>query len=198
MLLADGYADIARGKLANIETRLEMLQRPKFRADPPRVSFEFELLPAPVDIARYLALFRRVGEPWLWFSRLKLSEEKLGSILNDQDVELYALRDADEDAGILELDFRKAGECELSFFGVVEQLVGRGAGRWMMNRAIEYAWRRPIERFWVHTCTLDHPRSVEFYMRSGFVPYERAVEVTDDPRVSGLLSRDAAPGVPII
>jgi len=39
MLLADGYADIARGKLGNIETRLEMLQRPKFRADPPGVSF---------------------------------------------------------------------------------------------------------------------------------------------------------------
>lgn len=198
MLLADGYADVAGGKLANVETRLQMFAKPRSRPDPADLSVTLERLQQPVDLERYLALFRRVGAPWLWFSRLKMSAGELAVILNDPNVETYALRDGVDDAGILELDFRVEGECELSFFGVVDQLVGRGAGSWLMNRAIERAWSRPIRRFWVHTCTLDHPRAVAFYMKSGFVPYERAVEVTEDPRVCGLLPRETAPGVPIL
>jgi hypothetical protein len=67
-----------------------------------------------------------------------------------------------------------------------------------MSRAIERAWAHPIERLWVHTCTLDHPGALAFYVRSGFRPYRRQVEVADDPRLSGALPRNAAPHVPII
>jgi hypothetical protein len=35
-------------------------------------------------------------------------------------------------------------------------------------------------------------------MRSGFMPYDRTVEVLDDPRLTGMLPRTAAPQVPII
>ena len=59
-----------------------------------------------------------------------------------------------------------------------------------MNRAIERAWSRAprIGRFWVHTCTNDHPDALAFYIRSGFVPYARGVECYPDPRLEGLLS----------
>jgi hypothetical protein len=67
-----------------------------------------------------------------------------------------------------------------------------------MNRAIERAWARPIHRFWVHTCTLDHPGALGFYIRSGFKPYARRVEVADDPRLVGLAPRTSAPHIPII
>jgi GNAT superfamily N-acetyltransferase len=91
------------------------------------------------------------------------------------------------DEGLLELDFREAGTCELAFFGVTQAIQGSGAGRFLMNRAIEYAWRRPISRLWVHTCTLDHPDALAFYLRSGFRAYARRVELADDPRLTGLL-----------
>jgi GNAT superfamily N-acetyltransferase len=102
--------------------------------------------------------------------------------------------------GLLELDFRQDGACELSFFGVVPQAIGIGAGRFLMNRAIERAWGRApsIGRFWVHTCTNDHPDALAFYIRSGFVPYARGVECYPDPRIEGLLARKAAPQTPII
>ncbi len=35
-----------------------------------------------------------------------------------------------------------------------------------MNRALEIAWARPIRRFWVHTCTLDHPGALPLYVRT--------------------------------
>ena len=87
--------------------------------------------------------------------------------------------------GLLELDFRQDGACELTFFGVVPEAIGIGAGRFLMNRAIERAWGRAprIGRFWVHTCTNDHPDALAFYIRSGFVPYARGVECYPDPRI---------------
>lgn len=196
--MQNGYIDVASGKLPNIETRLEMLAPPQRPAEAADVAFTLERMPAPIDAERYLALFRRIGEPWLWCSRLAMPQEQLESILNDPDDEVYVLRNNGEDAGLLELDFREPGECEITFFGVIEEVIGRGAGRWLMNRAIELAWRRPIRRFWLHTCTLDHPRALDFYIRSGFIPYERKIEILDDPRITGLLPRDAAPQVPIL
>jgi hypothetical protein len=35
-------------------------------------------------------------------------------------------------------------------------------------------------------------------LRSGFTPYARSMEIADDPRLTGLLRRTAAPHVPIV
>jgi hypothetical protein len=67
-----------------------------------------------------------------------------------------------------------------------------------MNRAIERAWSKPISRLWVHTCTLDHPDALAFYLRSGFRAYARRVEVADDPRLLNLAPRTVAAHIPII
>ena len=64
--------------------------------------------------------------------------------------------------------------------------------------SVALAWSRPIRRLWVHTCTLDAPEALPFYLRSGFAPYARKVEVYDDPRLAGVLPPAAAPQVPII
>jgi hypothetical protein len=37
-----------------------------------------------------------------------------------------------------------------------------------------------------------------FYRKVGFVPYKRAIEIEDDPRVTGEMPRSAAPHVPIV
>jgi hypothetical protein len=50
---------------------------------------------------------------------------------------------------------------------------------------------------WVHTCTLDGPSALPFYMAQGFVPYARFVEVFPDPRGLGLLGEEA-PQVPVL
>jgi GNAT superfamily N-acetyltransferase len=104
-----------------------------------------------------------------------------------------------ERAGILELDFASTpGECEIAFFGVTPKAIGSGAGRYLMNEAIARAWSRPITRLWVHTCTHDHPSALAFYIRSGFTPYQRMIEIHDDPRVQGHLPETASPHIPLI
>ena len=127
-----------------------------------------------------------------------MPDAELRAILEDPRVEVYALRRGDEHAGILELDYRESGQCELAFFGLTRDVLGHGLGRSLMNEAIERAWSRPIERFWVHTCTLDSPAALDFYLRSGFVAYALKVEVQADPRLTGAMPRTCAPHVPLI
>jgi GNAT superfamily N-acetyltransferase len=124
--------------------------------------------------------------------------EELAAILMDGATEVFALVADAQEEGLLELDYGTQGECELAFFGVSDVLQGQGAGRWLMNRALERAWAHPIRRLWVHTCTLDHPNALAFYLRSGFRAYARSIEIADDPRATGLLPADAAPHVPFI
>jgi GNAT superfamily N-acetyltransferase len=143
-------------------------------------------------------LYRRVGEEWLWFSRIRMPDAELSAIIHSPLVEVYTLEHEGRDEGLLELDFREAGQCELTFFGVTAKLIGSGAGRWLMNRALELAWSRPVGRVWVHTCTFDHPAALTFYQRSGFRPFRRQIEVADDPRLDGTASRDVARHVPMI
>lgn len=193
-----GTTDLPAGKIAAVVTSLEMLRPPERRPDPPGVEgFSLESI-GREDVARYLAVYRLLGERWMWFSRLVKPIDELQAILSDPAVEFFAVRFAGRDVGLLELDFREAGECELVFFGLEESVVGKGAGRWLMNRALERAWARPIGRFWVHTCTLDHQGAVEFYQRSGFTAFKRGVEVADDPRLSGAMPRSAVPHHPVI
>jgi GNAT superfamily N-acetyltransferase len=194
--MLDGYTDVPPGKIASVVTSLEMLQPAPLRPDP-AVTATLRRVEQP-DTGWYRQLFRRIGEPHLWFSRLRMADSTLAETIRHPAVELYVVSSDGSDAGLFELDLRKAPDCELAFFGLVPGHVGKGVGRWMMNRALEAAWSKPIRRLWVHTCTLDHPSALEFYIRSGFTPYHRRVEVADDPRLTGVLSPNAAPHVPVI
>ncbi|HWD68309.1 MAG TPA: GNAT family N-acetyltransferase, partial [Caulobacteraceae bacterium] len=146
----------------------------------------------------YRALFRLVGSDWLWTSRIFMSDEELGAVLGDEAVEVYVVRRESRDIGLMELDFREPGQCELAFLGLDAANTGKGLGRALINRAIDEAWSRPIRRLWVHTCTFDHPSALGFYVRSGFTPYAFMVEVLPDPRLTGQLPPQAAPHVPLI
>jgi len=188
---------VAPGSVATIVTSLEMRERPLPKPIP---TSELRLVRwAKPDLDKYRALFRRVGEPWLWFTRLIMPDAELARILNDPRVQVFAVEDrTGVEVGMLELNFRKLPECELAFFGFVPELAGRGHGRWLMAHALALAWRRDVELVWVHTCTLDHPSALNFYRAQGFVAVEREVETFPDPRLHGHLPEGAAPHVPII
>lgn len=196
MILPDGYSDVPDGKIAAVVTHLEMTERP---ALPPPSSGPWTLrhVEAP-DLAWYRDLYRRVGEEWLWFSRLRMSDETLAARLHHPDVETHALVADGRDEGLLELDFREPRVCEIGMFGVTPKLFGSGAGRFLMHRALELSWSRPIRRLWLHTCTFDSTAALPFYRRAGFRPFRRQIEVADDPRLDGSAPRDVARHVPVI
>jgi GNAT superfamily N-acetyltransferase len=183
LTLPDGLHDLPSDRIAAVVTSLEMKARPALR---PEIGGPWALreMKRP-DPDVYRALYSKIGDEWIWFSRLTMSDAELLEILWHPEVEVYGLDVSGQLEGLLELDYRTAGEAELAFFGVTASLVGGGAARWLMNRALEKVWQRPISRFWVHTCTLDHPNALAFYMRSGFVPFRRQIEIAPDPRLQG-------------
>ncbi len=192
------YSPIPDGHIAAIVTSLEMTERPPLRPMPGG-ELRLQRWEAPA-LEKYRLLYRRVGEPWLWFSRLVMPDDELAAIIHDPDVMIWAVSDRRGiEVGILELDFRDAGQCELAFFGLIPALNGKGHGRWLMAMALQAAWaRKGVERLWVHTCTLDAPGALRFYIKSGFIPFQRQMETFPDPRLTGHLPREAAPQIPII
>ncbi len=195
--LADGYYELPPGKLANIATYLEMKAVPQRELKP--LASDLALNPVgAMPVADYRSHFREVGQNLLWFSRLFMTDEKLRSTLDNPANASFVFQRGTEMLGLLELNFEDTANCELAFFGLVPSAVGHGLGRMLMDEAIRRAFAKPIGRLWLHTCTLDHPAALSFYLRSGFTPYARMVEIHDDPRLQGKLPLTAAPQVPLL
>lgn len=195
---AERYHFLPPGKLAAVVTFLE-------RSDPP----DQPLPPPPIPtlevrreykprLADYRELFRKVGEPWLWSSRLRLSDSELSEILHDPQVSLYIAEFEGIAEGILELDYRQPQEAQIQFLGVSPRLIGTGSGQYLLQYAIHEAFAAGVRRLWLHTCTLDHPRALSTYRSNGFRPYARAIEILDDPRVSGVIPPESASQIPLL
>jgi GNAT superfamily N-acetyltransferase len=190
------YTPVPDGELAAVVTYLEMCSPPEHQILSSPLSLKRVEVPQP---EHYRDLFRLIGAPWLWFSRLILDDAHLAAIIQHPKVELYSIFDeSGREVGMLELDFREAHECELAFMGLVPELSGKGHGRWLLAEAVRHSWREGVERVHVHTCSLDHPAALGAYRRAGFIPYKRAIERFPDPRLLGILPKDSAPQIPLL
>lgn len=196
-MLGEGYHDLPPGHLAALTT---YLRHDLGALPPPPVWLEGVGLVrlGPDDLERYRALFRAVGAEWLWFGRLKLDDAALATMLGWPDHPVFALAGPGGDIGLLELDFRNMHEPELAYFGLVPGEIGRGFGRQLIAEALHRARLQGARHLMVHTCSFDAPGALGFYIRSGFVPYRRAIETFLDPRLDGTLPREVAAHVPII
>jgi GNAT superfamily N-acetyltransferase len=193
----NGYTILPAGKIAAVVTYLEMTSPDGLEAADAPCGLTLERQ-STIDAGLYRSLFTRIGEPWLWFSRLNLSDENLIEILTSPSTDLWFLMLDGEPKGMLEADRSRWPDIEIVYFGVVPELVGRGAGSWLMRACLARIWAQSPSRIWLHTCTLDHPLAVRFYIKHGFRPYLRGIEVADDPRLTGKLSPRAAPDVPVL
>ena len=93
--------DILAGHVGTVVTFLEMRARPPLRPLPPS-PLRLERWKQP-DPAKYRTLFRRVGAPWLWYSRLVMDDDRL--LAEMAEVHAVTGRHGIE-VGMLELDFR--------------------------------------------------------------------------------------------
>src|SRR6187551_3518882 len=92
------FTDVPAGKIAAIVTSLEMFARPPARPERSGNDFMLEHVVRP-DLAWFRRLFRRVGENWIWVSRLKLPDDGLAAIIHDPAVEVWVLRSGAAEAG---------------------------------------------------------------------------------------------------
>ncbi|PRY24363.1 RimJ/RimL family protein N-acetyltransferase [Aliiruegeria haliotis] len=153
-------------------TWLEMTRRPTFPHPPLPVGKPAALLKADEPPAWFfLGLYDAVGRHYAWEDMFERPEEELEAWLKDPNTALYTLMRSGWPHGFFLLDYREAGICDIVYFGLVPQAVGRGLGRFLLESAILTAWEFPgVEKLTVNTCSLDHPRALGTYQRCGFEP----------------------------
>jgi GNAT superfamily N-acetyltransferase len=151
---------------------LEMLAPPERPIGPaPLDGMSVRHVPAP-SVEFYRGLYNAVGKDYDWYSRRIMTDAALAAIIENPLDEMHVLEVNGEPAGFAELDRRQPGEVELVQFGLTQPFVGRGLGRWFLEWTIDRAWSYAPRRFWLHTCSLDHPAALPNYLKRGFVKYK--------------------------
>ena len=117
----------------------------------------------------FLYLYRAVGENYEWTDWLAAEKSELETFLSDEAVILYSLIFEGAPRGFFVLDFREPFVCDLAYFGLFDEMIGKGFGKLMMNRAFKIIVDRgEIRNITVNTNTLDHFNALHFYKKSGF------------------------------
>lgn len=124
-------------------------------------------------VAYYRFLYDAVGRNWDWTSRKRLPDAELAAIIHDPRDEIHVLHVAGVPAGFAELDRRTGNEIELKQFGLVPEFIGQGLGKFFLQWTIDKAWSYAPTRYWLHTCTMDHPVALATYLKAGFAIYRQ-------------------------
>ena len=92
MTLKDEFTLVPPGQIAAVVTHLEMHAKPALRREPGKPGeYALRRMNRPV-LSEYREIYRRVGEQWLWFSRLAMDDEALTTIVHDPAVEVHIQR----------------------------------------------------------------------------------------------------------
>ena len=124
----------------------------------------------------YRFLYNAVGEAYNWQSRVNCSDAELAALIQDSLNEVHVIYVEGTPAGFAELDRRTPSEIELIQFGLVPEFIGQGLGKWFLQWTIDRAWSYQPRRFWLHTCTLDHPIALSNYQKAGFTLFKQEVK----------------------
>src|SRR5215475_3187666 len=189
---AGRHPDRDRPSIVTLEdtiTYLEMRGRPAGRRIPAPLETLALMRAENCTVSFYRYLYNTVGEPWLWFERRIIDDAAVAAQIHRPTIEIFVLYVRGVPAGFFELDVAAPRETKLCYFGLIPDFIGRRLGPYLLQAAVDRAWSRPIDRFWLHTSTFDHPKALRVYQRAGFVVYARRVVSFEDPRDSGILPR---------
>jgi GNAT superfamily N-acetyltransferase len=167
------------GAVKIITTYLQMFAHSPRLLLPPRDGLAVVLAKEPT-IAYYRFLYDAVGRDYDWTSRKKLTDPELAAIIHDPRDEVHVLMADGVPAGFAELDRRVESEIELVQFGLMPEFIGQGLGRYFLQWTIDKAWSFSPRRFWLHTCTKDHPAALPNYVKAGFAIYQERTNEKQD------------------
>ena len=118
--------------------------------------------------------YKQVGKKHRWIDRLIWSDEKWMTYISNKNLETYVISKCDELVGFFELLYNpELKETEISYFGLLEEYIGKGIGGFALSSAIRKAFEKNINRVWLHTCTLDHPNALKNYIARGMTVFKK-------------------------
>ncbi len=118
--------------------------------------------------------YKQVGKKHRWIDRLSWSDVKWINYISNKNLETYIISESDELAGFFELLYNpELKETEISYFGLLEEYIGKGIGGYALSVAIKKSFEKNIRRVWLHTCTLDHPNALKNYIARGMTVFKK-------------------------
>jgi ribosomal protein S18 acetylase RimI-like enzyme len=160
-------------------TYMEMTTPPSASEVPPPLpgtSLRQECL----GVTDYLELYRTIGQPLQWDQRLRTASAALEAFLGSPQTSLSVLRLHGSSVGLCEFEGIGRPDVELTHFGLVPAVQGRGLGPYLLDRALRTIWSKTPDRIWLHTDTNDHPKARDTYRKAGFQVFAQRVETFPD------------------
>ena len=118
--------------------------------------------------------YKQVGKKHRWIDRLSWSDGKWINYISNKNLETYIISESDELVGFFELLYNpELKETEISYFGLLEEYIGKGIGGYALSVAIKKSFEKNIKRVWLHTCTLDHPNALKNYIARGMTVFKK-------------------------
>ena len=118
--------------------------------------------------------YKQVGKKHRWIDRLSWSDGKWINYISNKNLETYIISESKELAGFFELLYNpELKETEISYFGLLEEYIGKGIGGYALSVAIKKSFQKNIRRVWLHTCTLDHPNALKNYIARGMTVFKK-------------------------
>ena len=118
-------------------------------------------------------LYKEVGKNFFWRDRLRWSDQKWLDYISNNFFRFYILKHKNNLAGYYELLYdENTNSAEIAYFGIFEEYYGKGIGGYLLTDAILTSFMQPINKVWVHTCTLDHPNALKNYLARGMTVFK--------------------------
>ena len=118
--------------------------------------------------------YKQVGKKHRWIDRLSWTDEKWINFISNKNLETYVISEFEDLIGFFELLYNpNLNETEISYFGLLEEYIGKGIGGYALSEAIKKAFEKNIKRVWLHTCTLDHPNALKNYIARGMKVFRK-------------------------
>ena len=120
--------------------------------------------------------YKQIGKKHRWVDRLIWNENQWIKYINNSNVRTYTLQDGNNLAGYFEqiIDQKKL-ECEIAYFGILQDYVGKRLGGYLLSQAIKKSFAIGANRVWVHTCSLDHKHALKNYLSRGMKIYKSEI-----------------------
>ena len=151
---------------------LEMENANLFKNVPSNKFVSFLKAPSP-NTSYFLYLYKEVGQKYEWTDWLRSERKILESFLSNGNVVLYSLILKGAPKGFFVLDYRQLSLCDLAYFGLFDDVTGKGLGKAMMNEVFQLVIERGnVKTLTVNTNTLDHKSALPLYQKAGFNIYK--------------------------
>ena len=109
--------------------------------------------------------YKQIGKKHEWVDRLIWQDKNWMDYISNKNLKTFVLQKDNDLVGYFELILNN-NNCEIAYFGLLEEFIGKGYGGFLLSEALRIGFKS-ANRIWVHTCSLDHPNAIENYKSRG-------------------------------